>query len=69
VPAQTSDTPVELSVAIGHDLPPGPLTVVGLFSDEALSVRQVEQALAGGGEAGLEALGGQLWIERVEVLP
>jgi hypothetical protein len=68
LPIAASERPVELGEAVRHPFSPGPLTVVGLFGDRPLTVREVEAALARG-EAGLGALGAELWIERVEVLP
>jgi hypothetical protein len=68
LPIGAGDQAVELGERIAQPFEPGPLTVVGLFGDRAFSVREVESALAGG-EAGLAALGGEAWIERVEVLP
>jgi hypothetical protein len=69
LPIGASAAPVELGEAIRHPLSPGPLTVVGLFSDRPITVREVEATLAARGPDGLAALGGQLWTERVEVLP
>jgi hypothetical protein len=68
VPIRTADVPLELGEAVRQPLRPGSLTVVGLFCDRPLTVRQVEAAL-GQGEAALAGLGGERWVERVEVLP
>jgi hypothetical protein len=68
LPIGQSPESVELGERIRQPFTPGPLTVVGLFGDRPFHVREVESALAGG-EASLAALGGDVWIERVEVLP
>jgi hypothetical protein len=68
LPIGASGQPVELGERIAQPFEPGPLTVVGLFGDRPFTVREVESALAAG-EGGLAALGGEAWMERVEVLP
>jgi hypothetical protein len=66
VPA--SGSPVELTEAVRHDLKPGPLTIVGLFSPKPLHVREVEGAIANG-LPGLQAFPGHVWTETLEVSP
>jgi hypothetical protein len=68
VPIIPGERPIELGEAVRQPLAPGPLTVVGLFCDRPVTVHEVESALAGG-ERGLGLLGGETWVERVEVLP
>jgi hypothetical protein len=60
--------PVELTEAVRHPLSAGPLTIVGLFTPQALHVRQVEAAVANGLE-GLQAFPGHVWTETLEVTP
>jgi hypothetical protein len=68
VPILPGDAPVELGEAVRQPLAPGVVTVTALFCDRPVTVREVETALAAG-EPGLAALGGERWVEQVEVLP
>jgi hypothetical protein len=68
LPAQAGGAPVELPEAVRHDLRPGALTIVGLFTPKPLHVKEVEAAVANGLE-GLQAFPGHVWTETVEVSP
>jgi hypothetical protein len=60
--------PIELTEAVRHPLPAGPLTIVGLFTPRPLHVREVEAALAKG-PTGLQAFEGHIWTDTLEVSP
>jgi len=66
IPASAS--PVELTEAVRHELPPGPLTIVGLFTPKPLHVHEVEAVIANGLD-GLQAFPGHVWTETLEVSP
>jgi hypothetical protein len=66
LPVAASGNPVELTEAVRHELAPGPLTIVGLFTPKPLHVRQVEAAVANGLD-GLQAFPGHVWTETLEV--
>jgi hypothetical protein len=66
IPASAS--PVELTEAVRHQLQPGPLTIVGLFTNKPLHVHEVESAIANG-LPGLQAFPGHVWTETLEVSP
>jgi hypothetical protein len=66
LPIAASGSPVELTEAVRHELAPGPLTIVGLFTPKPLHVRQVEAAVANGLD-GLQAFPGHVWTETLEV--
>ncbi|HVX97025.1 MAG TPA: hypothetical protein VHK47_19065 [Polyangia bacterium] len=66
VPAQANGVSVELPEAVRHELTPGQLTVVGLFTPKPLHVKEVEAAIAGGLD-GLQAFPGHVWTESLEV--
>jgi hypothetical protein len=68
LPIRASTEPVELGDSVRHSLTGGPLTIVGLFSQQAHRVREVEAALAGG-VGGLAGLEGRVWTETFEVSP
>jgi hypothetical protein len=63
-----SGSPVELTEAVRHELQPGPLTIVGLFTQKPLHVREVEAAIANGLPS-LQAFPGHVWTETLEVSP
>ncbi|HEX3694822.1 MAG TPA: hypothetical protein VH374_05465 [Polyangia bacterium] len=60
--------PMELGESVRHPLMPGRITIYGLFTNQELHVRQVEAALAKG-SGGLDALGGHVWSETLDVTP
>jgi hypothetical protein len=66
LPITASDAPVELTQAVRHELAPGPLTIVGLFTPKPLHVKEVEAAVANG-LPGLQAFPGHVWTETLEV--
>jgi hypothetical protein len=55
IPLQPGEALHELPEAISQPLPVGRLTVYGVFLDEPLTVRQVEERLAAAGAGGVEA--------------
>jgi hypothetical protein len=57
---------VELREAVRHELQPGELTIVGLFTPKPLHVHEVEAAIANGLQ-GLQAFPGHVWTETLEV--
>jgi hypothetical protein len=59
---------VELREAVRHELRPGALTIVGLFTPHPLHVHEVEAAIANG-LPGLQAFPGHVWTETLEVGP
>jgi hypothetical protein len=61
-----SGSPVELTEAVRHELQPGPLTIVGLFTPKPLHVKEVEGAIANG-LSGLQSFSGHVWTETLEV--
>jgi hypothetical protein len=63
--AQGADS-VELREAVRHELQPGALTIVGLFTPKPLHVHEVEAAIANGLQ-GLQAFPGHVWTETLEV--
>ncbi len=63
--AQGPDS-VELREAVRHELQPGDLTIVGLFTPKPLHVHEVEAAIANGLQ-GLQAFPGHVWTETLEV--
>jgi hypothetical protein len=66
LPIAASGSPVELTQAVRHELLPGPLTIVGLFTPKPLHVHEVEGAIANG-LPGLQAFPGHVWTETLEV--
>jgi hypothetical protein len=66
LPIAQGANPVELREAVRHELQPGDLTIVGLFTPRPLHVREVEAAIANGLQ-GLQAFPGHVWNETLEV--
>lgn len=66
VPIRTSTKPVELNEAVRQPFAQGPLTIRALFTDDALTVKQVEEALT---NAKLEALNAAVQIISIDVRP
>lgn len=75
VPITAAGEAVELGESVRHPLGSGPLVVVGLFSQRAHRVSDVETAVARAGLSGLTGLtgltgnDGRLWTETLEVAP
>jgi hypothetical protein len=72
VPITAASEAVELGESVRHPLVSGRLLVVGLFSQRAHRVSDVEAAVARAGVTGLAGLtgnDGSLWTETLEVAP
>ncbi|HEX4403549.1 MAG TPA: hypothetical protein VH560_01895 [Polyangia bacterium] len=66
LPIAQGPSSVELREAVRHELQPGELTIVGLFTPKPLHVHEVEAAVANGLQ-GLQAFPGHVWTETLEV--